>query len=167
MTSRARSRDGRGPALVAHIDGGSRGNPGPAGYGVLIENAGGGKVAELYGYLGIATNNIAEYTALLALLEHARRLRPASLIVRSDSQLLIRQMEGRYRVRDAGLRILHAAARGLLVDIPKIRLEHVPREQNKEADALANQAMDLESSSGPLPAALRSLPNRPAQTRLL
>ena len=113
MTSRARSRDGRGPALVAHIDGGSRGNPGPAGYGVLIENAGGGKVAELYGYLGIATNNIAEYTALLALLEHARRLCPASLIVRSDSQLLIRQMEGRYRVRDAGLRILHAAARGL------------------------------------------------------
>jgi probable phosphoglycerate mutase len=151
---------------VAHIDGGARGNPGPAGYGVHIRDDGGVET-ELFGYIGIATNNTAEYAALLALLEYAVPARPASLLIRSDSELLIRQMQGRYRVKDPGLRVLHAAARRLIVSVARVRLEHVPREMNREADALANRAMDLEASSGPLPAALRSLPGRPTQSRLL
>jgi probable phosphoglycerate mutase len=151
---------------VAHIDGGARGNPGPAGYGVHIRDAGGVET-EIYGYIGKATNNTAEYAALLALLEYAVPARPASLLIRSDSELLIRQMEGRYRVKDAGLRVLHAAARRLIASIRGVSFEHVPREMNREADALANRAMDLEASSGPLPAALRSLPGRPTQSRLL
>ena len=167
MTLRRSAHKRRGPALVAHIDGGSRGNPGPAGYGVRIDDAAGGDPIELYGYLGIATNNVAEYAALLALLEHARTLRPASLRIRSDSELLIRQMEGRYRVKDPHLRILHTAARRMLGGIPGVKLEHVPRERNREADALANRAMDEEGSSGSLPEAIRLLPGRPIQSRLV
>jgi ribonuclease HI len=155
----------RRPALVAHIDGGARGNPGPAGYGVHIEEETPGRqerrpFAELYGYLGVATNNIAEYAALLALLEYVGPLRPGSLRVHSDSELLIRQMEGRYRVKDAKLKVLHAAARRLLAALPGVSLQHVRREENRDADALANRAMDLRESSGPLPAALGSLPAR-------
>ena len=127
----------------------------------------GGDPIELYGYLGITTNNIAEYAALLALLEHARTLHPAALRIRSDSELLIRQMEGRYRVKDPSLRILHTAARRMIDRIPGVKLEHVPRERNREADALANRAMDEEGSSGPLPEAFRLLPGRPTQSRLV
>ncbi len=127
----------------------------------------GGDPIELYGYLGLATNNIAEYAALLALLEYARTLHPASLQIRSDSELLIRQMEGRYRVKDPHLRILHTAARQMIGRLRKVKLEHVPRERNREADALANRAMDEEGSSGPLPEAIRLLPGRPSQPRLV
>jgi len=144
--------------LVAHIDGGARGNPGPAGYGVFIKETGAEPPAELYGYIGVATNNTAEYAALLALLEHVGPLRPKSLTIRSDSELLIKQMKGEYRVRDPKLQVLHAAARRLLADLPRVVLQHVPRQENGAADALANRAMDLRQSSGPLPAALRSLP---------
>jgi len=149
---------GSGPSLIAHIDGGSRGNPGPAGYGVFITKAGATPadppVAELYGFLGVATNNIAEYAALLALLEHAGALHPESLTIRSDSELLIKQMKGEYRVKDPKLRILHGEAKRLLTAFARIVLEHVPRERNKDADALANKAMDLASGTGALPAAL-------------
>lgn len=156
--------------LLAHIDGGARGNPGPAGYGVSIEglrpgaatgkgrHQGGRIAAELYGFIGIATNNTAEYAALLALLEHVGPLRPDSLAIRSDSELLIKQMRGEYRVKDSKLQVLHAAARRLLAGLPRVDFQHVPREENRAADALANRAMDLQGSSGPLPAALRSLP---------
>jgi ribonuclease HI len=147
-----------GPALVAHIDGGARGNPGPAGYGVDVRDGRGALVAEIYGYLGVATNNTAEYAALLALLEYAREAGASSLAVRSDSELLVRQVRGEYRVKDAKLRVLHAAARRLIASLPRFGIEHVPREQNREADALANRAMDLRESSGPLPAGLRDLP---------
>ncbi len=166
-----------GPALVAHIDGGARGNPGPAGYGVHIELknrppavSGGGPdrpLAELFGYLGIATNNTAEYAALLALLEFAKASGAASLRILSDSELLVRQMRGEYRVKDPKLKVLHAAARALTASLPRVVLEHVPREQNREADALANRAMDSKESSGPLPAALRDLPRAPMQARLI
>ena len=167
MTLRGSAHKNRGPSFIAHIDGGSRGNPGPAGYGVRIDDVAGGDPIELYGYLGIATNNIAEYAALLALLEYARTLHPASLQIRSDSELLIRQMEGRYRVKDPHLRILHTAARQMIGRLRKVKLEHVPRERNREADALANRAMDEEGSSGPLPEAIRLLPGRPSQPRLV
>jgi probable phosphoglycerate mutase len=159
-----------GPDLVAHIDGGARGNPGPAGYGVFITRTGAlpgdPPVAELYGFLGVATNNTAEYAALLALLEHAGALHPPTLTIRSDSELLIRQMKGEYRVKDPKLRILHAEAKRLLTAFGRIVLEHVPRERNKEADALANKAMDLASSTGALPAALHLILGSPSQPKL-
>jgi ribonuclease HI len=151
---------------VAHIDGGARGNPGPAGYGVSIEQKGAGVIAELYGYLGIATTNTAEYAALLALLEYAGTVRPAALKILSDSELLVRQMEGRYRVKDPKLRVLHAEARRLLAGLPNVSLAHVRREENREADALANRAIDEEGSSGPLPRALSGLPRVHFQPKL-
>lgn len=158
MTDRPRSR-GRGRKtarhLLAHIDGGARGNPGPAGYGVSIQ---GSSPEDLYGFIGVATNNTAEYAALLALLEHVVPLQPDLLTVRSDSELLVKQMRGEYRVKDPKLLVLHAAARRLVAGLPQVVFEHVPREENRAADALANLAMDRQESSGPLPAALRSLP---------
>ena len=157
----------KGPRLIAHIDGGARGNPGPAGYGVYVEEEGRGPVAEIYGYLGVATNNVAEYAALLALLEYAASRRPDLLQVMSDSELLIRQMQGRYRVKDARLRLLHGAAKHLVSAIGGVDLVHVPREENREADALANRAMDLRKSSGPLPEALRGLQPPPGPRRLI
>ncbi len=152
---------------MAHIDGGARGNPGPAGYGVHIESDGGGLVAEIYGFLGVATNNTAEYAALLALLEYAAQAGAASLRVLSDSQLLVRQLQGEYRVKDPKMKILVAEARRIISGLPHCSFEHVPREQNREADALANRAMDLEQSSAPLPKALRNLPRPTEQTRLI
>jgi len=152
-----------GPSFLAHIDGGARGNPGPAGYGAhVVTDPGGEMVAELYGYLGTTTNNIAEYAALLALLEYAREAGAGSLRVRSDSELLVRQINGQYRVKDARLKILHAEAKRLMSALPRVAIEHVRREQNREADALANRAMDSRQSSGALPAALRDLPGAPA-----
>jgi ribonuclease HI len=154
-----------GRALLGHIDGGARGNPGPAGYGVrLEERIGGGlrPVAELFGYLGTATNNVAEYAALLALLEYAAPLAPASLEVLSDSELLVRQIGGLYRVKDPRLRLLHGAARHLIDRIGNVKVRHVRREENQEADALANRAIDGGCSSGPLPAALSRLPRHPS-----
>ena len=157
----------KGIHLIAHIDGGARGNPGPAGYGVYIEEEGHGPVAQIYGFLGVATNNVAEYAALLALLEYAVSRRPDRLQVMSDSQLLIRQMQGRYKVKDARLKLLHGAAKRLIGVIGGVDLVHVPREENREADALANRAMDLRESSGPLPEALQGLKPPPSQARLL
>jgi ribonuclease HI len=170
VTRRVKAATGSAAAapgeLVAHIDGGARGNPGPAGYGVHLTTPDGTVVASLYGFLGVATNNIAEYAALLALLEHAAGLRPARLTIRSDSELLVRQMKGEYRVKDPRLKILHAEARRLLSGIPGARIEHVRREHNREADALANRAMDEKAGSGPLPAALASVPDLGIQARL-
>ena len=157
----------RGPRLLAHIDGGARGNPGPAGFGVDIRDEDGGPAAEIYGFLGETTNNVAEYAALLALLEYAVAARAASLRVRSDSQLLVRQIEGRYRVKDANLKVLHGAATTLMTRIPHVEIAHVPREDNREADALANRAMDSRESSHPLPRSLGDLPRSPSQARLL
>jgi probable phosphoglycerate mutase len=134
---------------------------------VHVEPEGGGTPTEIYGYLGVATNNTAEYAALLALLEHALATRASSLRVFSDSELLVRQVRGEYRVKDPKLKVLHAAARRLAAALPRVTFEHVPRERNRDADALANRAMDERQSSGPIPAALRDLPRTPEQTRLL
>lgn len=169
MTPRGRKTAGRPaapPGLVAHIDGGARGNPGPAGYGVSIEDGQGRPVADLYGYLGIATNNTAEYAALLALLEYAVAAGAKSLRILSDSELLVRQIRGEYRVRHPNLLVLHGAARRLMTGLPSVVVEHVRREQNRAADALANRAMDLRESSGPLPEVLRDLPPLAFQPRL-
>ncbi|OFV91661.1 MAG: hypothetical protein A3G76_09305 [Acidobacteria bacterium RIFCSPLOWO2_12_FULL_65_11] len=131
--------------LVAYIDGGARGNPGPAGYGVRIERPDGTLVEEFGEAIGVATNNIAEYRGLLAALEWARAHGCANLHVRSDSLLLVQQMLGRYKVKNAGLQPLHAKARLLAHEIGRVSFEHVRRESNADADRLANAAMDQDS----------------------
>ena len=128
--------------MLAYIDGGSRGNPGPAGFGVRIEDGHGALVDEWHGWLGVATNNVAEYRGLLAALTWAVEHDVKSLEVRSDSQLLVRQMAGMYRVKNAGLLPLFQEARALAARIPRVRYTHVRRDQNTEADRLANEAMD-------------------------
>jgi ribonuclease HI len=129
-------------AIVAYIDGGARGNPGPAGYGVRIEQPDGTLVEELSGSIGIATNNVAEYSGLLAALEWARQHGHQRLHVRSDSLLLVQQMLGRFKVKHPGLQPLHGKARLLAHEIGRVSFEHVRREQNEHADRLANFAMD-------------------------
>jgi ribonuclease HI len=128
--------------LVAYIDGGSRGNPGPAGFGVRVERSDGTLVEELAESIGIATNNVAEYRGLIAALEWARARGEHALHVRSDSLLLVQQMLGRYRVKHPGLQPLHAKARLLAHEIGRVTFEHVRRESNADADRLANTAMD-------------------------
>ncbi len=127
---------------VAYIDGGARGNPGPAGYGVRIEDAAGHLIAELHEPVGPATNNVAEYHGLLAALRYAVEHGLGRLHVRSDSLLLVMQMLGKYRVRHPGLRPLHEQAAALAARLDRVTFEHVPREANAEADRLANLAMD-------------------------
>lgn len=128
--------------LRLHVDGASRGNPGEAGFGVQVTQPDGERVAELYGYLGRATNNVAEYQGLLHALRWALAHQALRVEVFSDSELLVRQMQGRYRVRNAGLLPLHREARTLLARFEAARIAHVPRERNREADALANRAVD-------------------------
>jgi probable phosphoglycerate mutase len=127
---------------VAYIDGGARGNPGPAGYGVRIERTGAPLVEEFGEAIGVATNNVAEYRGLLAALEWARAHGIRWLKIRSDSQLLVQQMLGNYKVKHPGLQPLHAKARLLAHEIGRVEFEHVRRESNVDADRLANAAMD-------------------------
>src|SRR5438445_9220724 len=128
--------------LIAHSDGGARGNPGPAGYGVVIQDESGRKVAALSEYLGHQTNNFAEYQGLIAALEYAIEHGPKALKVISDSELLVRQMKGIYKVKEPTLRDLHARASHLARQLEWSDVEHVLRGHNKEADQLANEAMD-------------------------
>jgi probable phosphoglycerate mutase len=127
---------------VAYIDGGARGNPGPAGYGVRVERPDGTLVEEFGESIGVATNNVAEYRGLLAALEWARAHGCRHLRVRSDSLLLVQQMLGNYKVKNPGLQPLHARARLLVHELGRVAFEHVPRESNTHADRLANAAMD-------------------------
>lgn len=133
---------GTGPEIVAYIDGGARGNPGPAGFGVRIERPDGTLVEEFCESIGVATNNVAEYRALLAALEWARAHGHHAVHVRSDSLLLVQQMLGNYKVKHAGLQPLYARARLLAHAIGKVTFEHVGRAKNAHADRLANAAMD-------------------------
>ena len=128
--------------VVAYIDGGARGNPGPAGFGVRVEESDGTLIEEFAESIGVATNNVAEYRALLAALEWAMRDGRDQLHVRSDSLLLVQQMLGNYKVKNAGLQPLHAKARMLAHQIGRVTFEHVGRSLNAHADRLANAAMD-------------------------
>ena len=128
--------------IVAYIDGGARGNPGPAGYGVRIECPDGTLIEEFCQPIGVATNNVAEYRGLLAALEYAAAHGYTALTVRSDSLLLVKQMLGEYRVKHPGLRPLHQAARTLLTRFTCVGFEHVGRALNAHADRLANAAMN-------------------------
>ena len=140
--------------LIAHTDGGARGNPGPAGYGVVIQDSKGNKVAALSKYLGHQTNNFAEYQALIGALEYAVEHGLKALKVISDSELLVRQIKGIYKVKEPTLRDLHARASQLIAQLNWFNIEHVLRGHNREADELANQAMDkgLGRVSAPPPA---------------
>jgi ribonuclease HI len=129
-------------AYRANIDGGSRGNPGPASYGVVIHDARGDIVAKLKKYIGRMTNNVAEYYGLIAALDYAQSHGIRALRVESDSELLVKQMRGQYKVKHADLRPLFERAKKMSQALESFRIEHVYREQNREADALANEALD-------------------------
>jgi len=128
--------------LVAHSDGGARGNPGPAGYGVVIKDQSGHKVTTLSEYLGHQTNNFAEYQGLIAALEYALKHGPKALKLISDSELLVRQIKGIYKVKNATLKDLHGRAKELIAQLDWFAIGHALREHNQEADRLANDAMD-------------------------
>ena len=128
--------------LIAYIDGGARGNPGPAGYGVVITDQSRRKVAALSEYLGRQTNNYAEYHGLLAALGYALERGHKALKAVSDSELLVKQIRGEYKVKSPSLQELHRRARELIAKLDWFSIEHVLRERNREADRLANTAMD-------------------------
>ncbi len=132
--------------ITAYIDGGSRGNPGPAGYGVQVVDEDGSVLAELHESVGATTNNVAEYEGLLAALGWAVDHGVKALHIRSDSELLVKQLKGEYRVKNAGLQPLFQQARARIARIGRVSFEHVRRELNREADRLANLAMDEASS---------------------
>jgi probable phosphoglycerate mutase len=137
--------------LVAYVDGGSRGNPGPAGYGVWIRDGNGTTVETLSEFLGETTNNVAEYRGLLAALEYAAAHQAERLAVYCDSELVARQMQGRYRVKSLDLKPLFERAQELARRLTQFSIAHIPREQNSFADRLANEAMDRRLSGAPRP----------------
>jgi ribonuclease HI len=136
------AKTGAADALTAHCDGGSRGNPGPAGYGAVVEDGQGRVVARLSEFLGVQTNNYAEYAGLLACLKWTLEHGYKRLKVVSDSELMVKQMKGLYKVASPGLRPLWEEAKRLSKQLEKFEMGHTLRGGNKEADRLANDAMD-------------------------
>jgi len=130
--------------LSLYTDGASRGNPGPAGIGVVILE-GRKKVKELYKYIGETTNNIAEYNALIAGLEEALNLNASEVIVHLDSELVAKQLNGEYKVKDSGMKELFTKTLGILKNFDGFEICHIDREKNKDADKLANKAINLSS----------------------
>jgi ribonuclease HI len=147
--------------FVIHTDGGSRGNPGPAAYAYVIERPGEPDI-EVRAYLGQTTNNIAEYTGLVKALEHARELGGRKLVVHSDSELMVKQLKGEYKVKNAGLLPLYQQAARLCKDFDSVTLRHVRREYNARADRLCNEAMDNPRSSAPRVATASPPPPKPS-----
>jgi ribonuclease HI len=135
--------------VVLYTDGASRGNPGQAGAGIVLKAPDGTTVARGYRYLGHATNNEAEYQAVVIGLQRALSGGFRSVTIRADSELLVRQLRGEYRVKSPHLQVLHAEALSLLRQFTNWRAEHIPRAQNAEADRLANKAIDVAHASGP------------------
>ena len=128
--------------MIVYTDGAARGNPGPAGIGVVVTDGRGRTLAEIAEGIGPATNNVAEYRAVLAGLGAAAERGARKVLVRSDSRLLVEQLSGRFRVKNARLIRLHEEARALMKGFREVTFEHVPREENKDADRLANQGVD-------------------------
>jgi probable phosphoglycerate mutase len=132
--------------VVIEADGGSRGNPGPAGYGAVVFDATTGEVlAERKAGLGTTTNNVAEYSGLIAGLEAAREIGADIVDVRMDSKLVIEQMSGRWKIKHAPLQTLALRARNIMSDFGRVQFDWIPRERNKHADRLANEAMDAQA----------------------
>lgn len=157
------------PATTAayriNIDGGSRGNPGPAAYGVLIRDANGGVVAKLKKYIGRFTNNVAEYYGLIAALDYAQSHDVRAIRIESDSELLVKQMRGLYKVKSADLQPLYERAQKMSKGFDSFRIDHVYREQNREADALANEALDEVEGKPANPAVVAAKSNSPSPDR--
>jgi probable phosphoglycerate mutase len=130
------------PTIHAHCDGGSRGNPGPSGYGAVVTSATGEPIAQLSEYLGIRTNNYAEYSGLLAVLAYALEHQHPRLKVVSDSELMVKQIQGKYKVNSPDLKPLWEEAKRRIAQLEAFEITHALRHKNKDADALANQAMD-------------------------
>jgi len=152
--------------FVAYVDGASRGNPGPASYAVILRGPDGAVRFEAGKYIGRATNNVAEYYGLITALDYAATQGIGRLLVRSDSELLVRQMQGRYKVKSPDLQPLHERARKLARGFAYFAIEHVPREQNREADELANVALDRTGSgSGARPERDAKFDRKPDETR--
>lgn len=128
--------------ISAHCDGGARGNPGPAGYGALIQDANGTVLAELSEFLGIRTNNFAEYSGLLGCLQFALDNNHRRLRVVSDSELMVKQIQGKYQVKSPDLKPLYEEAKRRIAKLEKFEISHALRHKNKDADRLANEAMD-------------------------
>jgi ribonuclease HI len=147
MKSSSTPRQSLSSGIVAHVDGGSRGNPGPAACGVVIEGADGEPLAALSKFLGHATNNVAEYQGLLAALEYAMEYHHPRLRVLTDSELMARQIEGRYKVKSPDLKPLFERARAMILRLELFSICHVPREKNAEADRLVNQTLDAAEGS--------------------
>ncbi|HLZ93119.1 MAG TPA: reverse transcriptase-like protein [Candidatus Acidoferrum sp.] len=156
-------------AYRANIDGGSRGNPGPASYGVVIRDPRGEVVAKLKKYIGRTTNNVAEYYGLIAALDYAQQHSIRALRIESDSELLVRQMRGQYKVKSADLRPLFERARKMSQTFASFKIDHVYRDQNAEADTLANEALDeisgLPAASPARQAATKQPPTQPRKLR--
>jgi ribonuclease HI len=128
--------------LTVHVDGGARGNPGPAAVAAVVQDDQGGVLEERAERIGTATNNVAEYRALLLGIERASALGAGEIELVGDSELIVRQVRGEYKVKDATLRGLHEEATSALADFEEWSIRHVPREENAEADRLVNQALD-------------------------
>jgi ribonuclease HI len=128
--------------LTVNVDGGARGNPGPAAVGVVVRDGGGEVLAERGERIGEATNNVAEYRALLLGLELAKQLGGTELELIGDSELVVRQVEGRYKVKNAGMKELHQEVKGALRDFDSWSIRHVRRAENADADRLVNEALD-------------------------
>ncbi len=130
--------------IIINTDGGARGNPGPAGIGVVIKSENGQILGNFKQYIGEATNNCAEYKALiLALQETVKISKETVLEIRMDSELIVRQMQGQYKIKEPSLKLLAAEVIKLIKNFKNVTFRHVPREQNKEADKLVNEAIDL------------------------
>jgi ribonuclease HI len=147
-------------AYQVNIDGGSRGNPGPAAYAVVIRDANGEIVARLKKYIGKNTNNVAEYFGLIAALDYAQTHGIRALLIESDSELLVKQMRAQYKVKSPELRPLFERAKKMAQMFESFRIDHIYREQNREADALVNQALD-ETSGTPMASSRSTLKPSP------
>jgi ribonuclease HI len=139
---RWRATDSPGLKVVLHVDGGARGNPGPAAIGVVISDPGGGVVDELAERIGVATNNVAEYRAVLRALDRARELGATEVEIIGDSELVARQLAGAYKVKHPALKPLYEQATAALGGFERWSVRSVPRAENADADALVNQALD-------------------------
>ncbi len=133
--------------IVVNTDGGSRGNPGESGIGVAIFDKDSNLVNEACDYLGVATNNIAEYKALILGIKLSMRYNAKKTLFKSDSELMVKQIKGEYRVRNTQLKLLFTDAQSLLKKLPNWKIMHVPREENKEADLLANKGVDMSTKN--------------------
>jgi len=151
------------PHVIVYVDGGSRGNPGPAAYGVVMESADGSRLAAFSGYVGKTTNNVAEYQGLLAALDHALSKGYLRVQVRTDSELMALQMKGIYRVKNPGLRPLQEQAKRLIARLESFSIEHLPRERNREADRLVNRCLDAVAVESAGRGGSRTAPASPAR----